>query len=95
MKGNLKKAMIMLVSLGFMFGLALGKIHENHRQEKDTHHSKIIIYQSHDAKVQASQLREEMRLRLEEKLQRVHELQIKAMEEAERAQKIRFKYKCK
>ena len=94
MKGNLKNAVIMLMSLGFAFGLALGKIHDDYRNNQHDHHFKSVVYHPSSINIQTSKLQEEIRVRIKEKLRHVEEMQIRAHEQAEKAEKIRLKVNC-
>lgn len=94
MKGNLKNAVIMLMSLGFVFGLALGKIHDDARSDREALHYQTFHYHTSSVSEQTLQLQEEIRLRIEEKLHRVKEMQLRAQEQAEKAAKMRLKVNC-
>ncbi len=94
MKGNLKKAVIMLMSLGFVLGIAIGKIQDDVKHRHSTRHHQSIIFHSPSVQVHTSGLQNEIQLRIEEKLRRVEELQQRAHEKAERAEKLKLRFKC-
>lgn len=94
MKGNLKKAVIMLMSLGFALGLALGKIQDDATKRRNAHHYQSIILHTPSLQVRSSGFEQDLQSRLAEKLRRVEELQRRAMEKAERVEKLKWRSNC-
>jgi len=95
MKGNLKKAVIMPTSLGFMLGLALGKIHDDYRQQQKTNYSRIFIYPHSTHHTQASQMQDEIQLKVDQILRQAEELEKRAAERARRAEEVKVRFRCR
>jgi hypothetical protein len=94
MKGNLKKAVIMLMVLGFALGLAIGKIQDDANRKRYAPYHQSIILHSPSLKFQSSGLQNDQLIKKEEYLRRVEELKRRALEKAERAEKWKHKHHC-
>jgi hypothetical protein len=94
MKGNLKKAVIMLMVLGFALGMAIGKIQDDAKKEQHLRHHPSSIFHSHTLKFRSSGLQNDELIKKEEYLRRVEELQRRALEKTERAEELRRKAHC-
>ncbi len=100
MNRNLRKtAIILLTSLGFLLGIALGKFQDTYAHSSH-HHASSFFHASHHAHSPAMDnagawsIQERMQERVAEKLRRAKEMEISAMEKAMKAKEMKFRRRC-
>ncbi len=95
MNKNLKTAIILLASLGFMLGIIIGRVQDVYLQSPHHPTTSHLTFDSPAMdNVLAWQIQQRIEKRVEEKLRKAKELEIKAMDKALKAEKREFRFRC-